>query len=64
MPLFCTCLKINTVETSLLLQEAFENEVLGVSTIKRWCKIFLDRREMAEFEPRGPDTFSNRGWQP
>ncbi len=36
------CLKKNTVETILLLQEVFQNEVLGVSTVKRWHKMFLD----------------------
>ncbi len=32
---FCVCLKKNTVEAILLLQEGFGNEVLGVSMFKR-----------------------------
>ncbi len=35
------------------MQEAFGNEVLGVSVIKRCHKMFLDSRELAQFEPHG-----------
>ncbi len=48
---FCRRLKKNTVETILLLQEAFGKEVLGVSIIKRRHKMFLYDRESAGFEP-------------
>ncbi len=48
---FCMLLKKNTVETILLLQVAFGNEVLGVLMIKRWHKMFLNGRELAKFEP-------------
>ncbi len=43
-------LKKNMAKTILLLHEAFENKVLGVLAIKRWHKMFLDGRELAEFE--------------
>ncbi len=46
------CLKKNTVETIFLLQKVFRNEVLRVSMIKRWCKMFLYGRELVEFKPR------------
>ncbi len=45
----CVFSKKHTEETILLLQEAFGNEVLGVSTIKKCHEMFLG----AEFEPRG-----------
>ncbi len=40
----------NTSEIILWLQEVIENEVLGMSTIQSWHKMFLDRKELAEFE--------------
>ncbi len=36
-----------------MLQEASGNTVLGVSTIKRWYKMFLDGRESSRFELGG-----------
>ncbi len=50
---FCVHFKKNIMETILFLQEAFRNEVLGVSMIKTCCKIFLNGRESMEFEPQG-----------
>ncbi len=50
---FCVPLEKNTVETILLLQEAFLNNVLGVLAIKWWHKMFLDDKELKEFEPHG-----------
>ncbi len=45
----------NTVEIILLLQEALGNEVLEVSMIKRWHKIFLDGGEYQDDHHwRGP----------
>ncbi len=35
------------------MQKVLGNEVLEVLTIKRWCKMFLDGRELVEFEPQG-----------
>ncbi len=52
------------METILLLQEAFENEVWKVLMIKRWHKMFLDDRESVEFEPQSAVTFSRSGRQP
>ncbi len=34
--------KKSTEETIFFLQQAFENEVLGLSMVKRWHKMFLD----------------------
>ncbi len=48
---FCMGLKENTVETILLLQEAFGNKVSGVSMIKRWHKMFRDDKKLVEFKP-------------
>ncbi len=39
--------------TILLLQETFANEVLWVSRIKSWHKMFLNGRELAQFELLG-----------
>ncbi len=47
---FCVHLKKNTMETILLLQDVFGNEILGILMIKRWHKMFLDGRELVEFE--------------
>ncbi len=47
---FCMRLKKNTVATILLLQEAYGNESLGASMIKRRHKMFPDGRELVEFE--------------
>ncbi len=41
---FCMHLKKNTVKIISLLQEAFGNEVLGISMIKRWHKMSLAGR--------------------
>ncbi len=42
--------KEKSVETIFLLQEMFGNEVFGVSTIKKWHKMFPDSRELVEFK--------------
>ncbi len=49
---FCVCLKKMLSETTTLLKEAFGKEMLGDSTIWRWHKAFVDRRESAEFKLR------------
>ncbi len=50
---FWAHLKKNTVEIILLLQEVIGNELLVVSTIKRWHKMFLNGKKLVAIESRG-----------
>ncbi len=43
-------LEKNYVETILLLQGAFGNEIFGVLMLKKWHIMFLDGKKSVEFE--------------
>ena len=50
---FCIKASLSATETLVLVQKAYENEVLNQSNVFRWNSRFQDRRELVEDGKRG-----------
>ncbi|XP_053667320.1 protein GVQW3-like [Anopheles marshallii] len=57
---FCFRLGKNTSETFAMLQEAFKDECLSYSQVKKWYKAFKEGREAVADEPRSGRPVTSR----
>jgi len=57
---FCFRAGLSATETQVLVQKAYENEVLNRAIVLRWYSLFRDRRELVEDDERGSHLKSTR----
>jgi hypothetical protein len=57
---FCFKARLSAIETLVLVQKAYGNEVLNRSNVFRWYSRFRDGRELVEDDERGGGPESTR----